>query len=171
MAQYMRWKIALVPVSLFVVAQAIHPVSPDPDPRPLTHVGAAPPQIVQILNRSCRDCHSMGTEWPWYARIAPVSWMVAHDVKKGRKFLNFSEWDSYSKGQKMAYLAAMGSATSQERMPPKRYLMVHPKAKLSAADRSLLKDWSKAEFRRVKSPLTQTRTDATQQPADTIAGM
>jgi hypothetical protein len=105
-----------------------------------------------ILNRSCRDCHSMATEWPWYARIAPVSWLVSDDVDKGREFLNFSKWDSYSKGQKMAFLAAMASATAQDRMPPQRYLVLHPEAKLSDADRQILKSWSRSEFRRVKSP-------------------
>jgi hypothetical protein len=149
----MRLKLALACVALFAAAQAVHPVSPDPDPKPLVQVGGATPQVMGILNRSCRDCHSMGTEWPWYARIAPVSWMVAADVEKGRKFLNFSEWDSYTKGQKMAYLAAMGSATAQERMPPKRYVVVHPNSKLSPADRDILKQWSRSEFRRVKSPV------------------
>lgn len=147
----MRWKITLAFVSLFAAAQAIRPISPEPDPRPLAHVGGATPEVMQILNRSCRDCHSMGTEWPWYSRIAPVSWMVAADVEKGRKFLNFSQWESYTRGQKMGYLAAMGAATAHERMPPKRYVMVHPKSRLSDADRAVLKDWSKAEFRRVKT--------------------
>jgi hypothetical protein len=86
--------------------------------------------------------------------------MVADDVEKGRKFLNFSRWDSYSKGQKMAFLAAMSSATAQDRMPPKRYVVLHSEAELSAADRKILKDWSKSEFRRVKSPPQTTRFDA-----------
>jgi hypothetical protein len=149
----MRWKSAIVlVVCLFAALQAIHPVSPDPNPRPLTQVGAASPEVVGLLNRSCRDCHSMGTEWPWYARIAPVSWLVSEDIEKGRKFLNFSKWDAYSKGQKMAFLAAMASATAQDRMPPKRYLVLHPAAKLSDADRKVLKDWSRSEFRRIKTP-------------------
>jgi hypothetical protein len=155
----MRWKVAMLVVCLFAAAQAIRPVSPDPKPQPLVRIGGATPEVMGILNRSCRDCHSLGTEWPWYARIAPVSWMVEDDVKKGRRFLNFSKWDSYSKGQKMAYLAAMASATSHDRMPPKRYILVHPEAELSAVDRKILKDWSRSEFRRVKSPpQTQSRS-------------
>jgi hypothetical protein len=52
----------------------------------------------------------------------------------------------------------MASATSQDRMPPKRYLVLHPQATLSAADRKVLKDWSRSEFRRIKSaPRTHTR--------------
>jgi hypothetical protein len=154
-------KSAIVGVCLFGALQAIHPVSPDPNPRPLVRVGGASDEVVSILNRSCRDCHSMGTEWPWYARIAPVSWMVSEDVDKGRRFLNFSRWDAYTRGQKMAFLAAMASATAQERMPPKRYLVLHPQAALSDADRKILKDWSRSEFRRIKSPpQTQTRLNS-----------
>jgi hypothetical protein len=154
----MRWKSATVFVCLFGALQAIYPVSPDPNPQPLVQVGGASEAVMGVLNRSCRDCHSLGTEWPWYARIAPVSWMVSGDVEKGRSFLNFSKWDTYTKGQKMAFLAAMASATGQERMPPKRYLILHPRATLSTDDRRILKDWSRSEFRRIKSPpRTQTR--------------
>jgi hypothetical protein len=157
----MLWKSAILVVCLFGALQAIHPVSPDPNPRPLAQVGGASAEVMGILNRSCRDCHSMGTEWPWYARIAPVSWMVSEDIDKGRNFLNFSNWNTYTKGQKMAFLAAMSSATAQDRMPPRRYLFLHPEAKLSAADRKILKDWSRSEFRRIKSPpQTQTRVSA-----------
>jgi hypothetical protein len=148
----MRWKIAMTGVCVFAGLQFVHPVTPHLNPKPLTQVGAATPAVMNILNRSCRDCHSMKTNWPWYARVAPVSWLVDQDVKKGRAFLNFSDWEKYPKSRKMAYLAAMASATSQDRMPPKRYLVLHPEAKLSESDRQILKEWSRSEFRRMRTP-------------------
>lgn len=63
-----------------------NPVSPPP-----TREIAAPARIEALLIRACYDCHSNRTRWPWYSRVAPVSWLVARDVTLGRKELNFSE--------------------------------------------------------------------------------
>src|SRR2546423_15539812 len=63
---------------------------------PITKDIAAPPRIESILRRGCYDCHSNQTRWPWYAYVAPVSWLAIRDVDSGRKHLNFSTWDKYS---------------------------------------------------------------------------
>lgn len=55
----------------------------------------APPAVKAILKRACYDCHSHETRWPWYTRIAPLSWMIAADVRVGRRVLNFSTWNQY----------------------------------------------------------------------------
>ena len=146
----MRWKIAAVLVSLIAAAQLIKPLPPaaNQSTADLSAISELAPAAA-ILNRSCRDCHSMGTAWPWYARIAPVSWLVAQDVSKGRQFLNFSRWDAYRPAQKLGFLAAMASATSQDRMPPPRYLWLHPGSRLSYADRQTITTWANAEFRRI----------------------
>src|SRR5947207_10994960 len=52
----------------------------------------APPEVEAILRESCFDCHSNETRWPFYARIAPGSWLMARDVNKGRSRMDFSEW-------------------------------------------------------------------------------
>jgi hypothetical protein len=87
-----------------------------------------------------------------------MSWMVAHDVERGRRFLNFSEWHTYSRAQKLAYFAAMASAANQKRMPPGRYLVMHPEARLSVEDRDVLKSWSRSEFRRLSRLRTANRS-------------
>src|SRR6185436_12929985 len=56
----------------------------------------APAPVDAILRRACYDCHSNESRWPWYGYVAPVSWLVADDVKQGRKHLNFSDWNEYS---------------------------------------------------------------------------
>ena len=63
---------------------------------PITAPLAAQAELAQVLERSCYDCHSNQTRWPWYASVAPVSWLVARDVDRGRHELNFSAWDGYS---------------------------------------------------------------------------
>ncbi|MCF6201650.1 MAG: heme-binding domain-containing protein, partial [Hydrogenimonas sp.] len=55
----------------------------------------APAKVQEIFIRSCYDCHSNRTNWPWYSAIAPAKWFVVRDVNVGRKWLNFSEWESY----------------------------------------------------------------------------
>ena len=49
----------------------------------------APEEVMAIIQRACYDCHSNETRWPWYSRVAPVSWFVVSHVKKARGDLNF----------------------------------------------------------------------------------
>ena len=84
---------------LIVIIQFIRPdMSNIPeDPAKTIHAFVkVPDDIAAILVRSCYDCHSYTTRWPWYSQIAPVSWLIAYDVRSARKHLNFSEWSSYS---------------------------------------------------------------------------
>src|SRR5436305_15338897 len=85
-------------LSLIAIAVLIQlvPVRRDNPPAPLAARLTAPPDVTAILRRSCSDCHSNETVWPWYSRVAPVSWLVANDVHGGRHQLNSSEWNGYS---------------------------------------------------------------------------
>ncbi len=152
----MRWKITGFVVLGFLAVQLVQPVTVPVNPaKPLLKGADAPEPVLHIINRACRDCHSYNTTFPWYSKISPFSWAVAKDVDDGRKFLNFSQWDTYSRGQKMAFVAAMASAANQERMPPKRYVFLHPDARLSDNDRQIIKSWSRSEFRKLaKRPAT-----------------
>jgi mono/diheme cytochrome c family protein len=87
------------------------------------------PATRALARQACFDCHSNETEWPAYASIAPVSWLVQHDVDEGRAALNFSEW---TRPQKEAKEAA--KEVREGEMPPTAYTLVHPHARLSAAD-------------------------------------
>lgn len=82
---------------------------------------------------ACFDCHSNQTVWPWYSNIAPISWLIQRDVDEGRTHLNFSTW-SLDKGAKAPFMVSSGQ------MPPARYLIVHPEANLSAADKAAFVD-------------------------------
>jgi heme-binding protein len=86
-----------------------------------------------VLDRSCRDCHSNGTVWPSYARVAPVSWLMAYAVTKGRDAVNFSEWASYSPEQQRSLLALSCQDASEGKMPGV-YARLHPETRLSPQD-------------------------------------
>src|SRR5215831_3235209 len=51
------------------------------------------PGTRELAKRACFDCHSNETVWPWYSRVAPVSWLTQRDVNGGRRHVNFSEWN------------------------------------------------------------------------------
>ena len=91
------------------------------------------PATRALAARTCFDCHSNQTVWPWYAHIAPVSWLLRHDVDDGREHVNFSEWDRLQRGLRGARGDVM-----EGRMPPWYYLPLHPQAKLSTAEKEAL---------------------------------
>jgi len=102
---------------------------------------SAPPEIQNTLRRSCYDCHSNQTQWPWYSHVAPFSWAVARDIELGRRQLNFSEWAGYYPVTRRRKLQWMGRALQQEAMPPLSYRLIHPSSRLSPQDRAQLERW------------------------------
>jgi hypothetical protein len=98
--------------------------------------------VKAILRRACYDCHSNETQWPWYSRIAPISWLLARDVREGQAELNFSTWNQYSPQQQVKKLQESWKEIAAGDMRPWLCLPVHRDARLSAADRSLLRQWS-----------------------------
>lgn len=91
------------------------------------------PATRTLARQACFDCHSNETEWPAYASVAPVSWLVQHDVDEGRAALNFSEW---TRPQKEAKEAA--KEVREGEMPPAAYRLIHAHARLSAEERDRL---------------------------------
>lgn len=105
-----------------------------------------------LLHRSTRpsnaryDCHSNQTPWPWYSRVAPISWMAAHDVELGRKEINFSEWGSYYPITRKRKLQSMDRSLRRDAMPPWSYQIIHPDGRLTEADRAALERWIDSEI-------------------------
>lgn len=111
------------------------------------------PEVASMLKRSCMDCHSNQTAWPWYSYVAPMSWLVEKDVRQGRDHINFSEWDQYSFKQREKFLADVASAVKNRQMPLPQYTLIHPDARLSDADMDVLYAWARVERRRLKATL------------------
>lgn len=104
--------------------------------------GDAPPEILKFLRRSCYDCHSNETRWPWYSRLPPGSWMIGKDVKNGRRVMNFSEWSKIPPRQVAALTTAACIDLKNQRMPKKEYLVLHPEAKPNNAEVTRFCEWS-----------------------------
>jgi mono/diheme cytochrome c family protein len=91
------------------------------------------PATRALVARACFDCHSNHTVWPWYAQVAPVSWLVQQDVDEGRAHVNFSEWNRLQRG-----LRGVRNDVMRGQMPPWYYLPLHPQARLSSVETETL---------------------------------
>lgn len=109
------------------------------------------PEVAAILDRSCRDCHSSKTTWPWYSNVAPVSWWVIDHVNHGRTHLNYSEWGKLKHEDQDKSLREICDEVMDGNMPLPSYLPMHPQARLSEPDKKTLCDWTEAERKRLES--------------------
>ena len=127
----------LVAVALLLLFLALLQLVPYGRDHTNPPVGAEPqwdsPQTRALAVRACFDCHSNETVWPWYSKVAPMSWLIQRDVNQGRRSLDFSEWDRPRRQEG-------GGARTVERgsMPPSYYVWLHPTAGLSSTETQAL---------------------------------
>ena len=149
----LRW-IVVVVACLFVVAQFSRPARTNPavdQSLSLESRVQVSPLVSAIIDRSCSDCHSNKTRWPWYSNVAPVSWFVIDHVNEGRQNLNFSEWGRYTKRDTDGLLKQICQEVKAGAMPLSSYTPLHPGSKLSAEDKKILCDWANAERQRINA--------------------
>jgi hypothetical protein len=143
MKKKLKWVFGALLV-VFGLLQFTNPARTNPPVvNDLAATNPPPPEITALLRAACYDCHSHETKWPVYSRIAPSSWLVVGDVNEGRKHLNFSVWpaDPAAIAKKLERINEM---LDYREMPPKKYTMLHPEARLTDAQRKQLMDWSDA---------------------------
>jgi hypothetical protein len=136
--------VVLVAVVVLFAAQLI-PIShtnPPVDPsRSFYATEPVPADLHATFENSCKDCHSNRTVWPWYSYIAPVSWMVADDVRGGRRHLNFDEWNTYTPAKKEKRMEDICEQVTNGDMPDSKYLVIHRHARLTQSERESVCDW------------------------------
>lgn len=103
---------------------------------------AVPDDVAAILKRSCNDCHSHTTLFPWYSNIAPFSWVLIDHVDHGRSHLNFSVWNTYETTKKIRKLEEICEQLESKAMPLPSYLWLHRDAILTDDDSKVLCDWA-----------------------------
>jgi len=135
-----HWKKILLGLGVVFVGIQLVPVSRS-NPG-ITADAPVPAQVKKVLRRACQDCHSHETSWPWYAYVAPVSWLIEHDVEEGREHLNLSTWDAYAPGRRAKLFKEIRAEVDEGAMPPWYYVAMHPSARLSEGDLALLRGWS-----------------------------
>jgi Haem-binding domain len=131
---------ALLLIQLIQPSRANSPVTPS---RSLAAHMAVPPEVQSVLKRACYDCHSSETVWPWYSRVAPVSWYVAHDVNVARSHINFQDWEAQINPQEgLEHLGLTCKLMREGKMPPADYLLMHKYANVSPADTNAVCAWT-----------------------------
>ncbi len=129
-------------IILIVILIAIQFIPVDKTNPTVTAELDAPTEIISIFKRSCYDCHSNETAWPWYSNIAPVSWLVAGDVKDARAHLNFSEWGNLSRKDRVKMKEEIWKEIEKEKMPLWKYNIMRPEASLTQKNKDLFRDWA-----------------------------
>ncbi len=133
-------------VGIFILLQVIQVTTPKiPEELDKSKELKASNEINTLLKTSCYDCHSYETNMPWYGNIAPVSWEVKGNIKKGRELLNFQEWGDYSEEKRQKIYKGIVKSINM-RMPLPMYLTLHQDAKLSSKERKLIKEWAKSKI-------------------------
>jgi len=143
----MNWK-KLVGISFIAVVLIIQlipsgrpEVIPD-NPNDLMLNNSVPDSVSNLLRTACYDCHSNETNYPWYAYVAPVSWLVARDINIGKSNMNLSDWQLNSKIDKAKILGDIQDEVEDGSMPMPIYILMHPEAKLTVKQREMLIEWS-----------------------------
>lgn len=139
-------KILIGVLAVFVAMQLV-PIdrSNPPEDGPLQ----PPPDVAKVLERSCNDCHSNKTTWPWYGYVAPASWLLKRDIVEGREHLNFSTWRQYDAKKQAKLFKETWQEVEEGEMPLPIYLVMHRDAALSDADKALLRQWTQNERARL----------------------
>jgi len=159
----LRTSLAAAVIVLGGVSLLVHPfgaVKAHAPAGPLLTGAVVDAETLRILQRSCQNCHSQNTDWPWYSYIAPASWLIEKDVHDSRSHMNLSGWSQYSLEEKQELLANLAAAVRSRQMPPPRYTLMHRSAKLSELELDRIYQWARGERRRLKSLATDGSASA-----------
>jgi hypothetical protein len=138
-------KILLILLLLFVAIQFFRPTdnhSSTLSDNDITKHFVVPDTVLHILTRSCYDCHSNNTVYPWYDRIQPVAWWLNSHVRGGKRELNFSEFAANPPNRQQKKLKGIAQEIRKGDMPLDSYLWIHTYARLSATEQTLVIDWA-----------------------------
>lgn len=140
------WKLGVVILFLpvlvlqsFQIDRTAPPINPT---ETLEAAVSVPADISMIIGRSCNDCHSHKTSYPWYAYVQPTGWFLKGHIDDGREELNFSVFNTYSDSKKAKKLEEVCDEVTAGSMPLPSYLWIHRSAALSDSDRKALCDWT-----------------------------
>lgn len=141
--KWVRWLIGIA--AFFVIIQGIRPARTNPPINSSQEIAAkmsVDPAVQQIFSRSCDDCHSQRTVWPWYSNVAPVSWLVIRDVDAGRRHMNFSNFAMTPPRRLARTLDNVCREVRSGDMPMTIYVPMHPQSKLTAQDVNAICQWT-----------------------------
>lgn len=135
--------------------QFVRPERTNPPVEPalaLEALAPAPREVAELVRRACYDCHSHETRWPWYSHVAPASWLVARDVREGRRQLNFSRWGHYNQYVRADLVDEACRRVVDGSMPLPAYRLMHRSGRLTDDEIAVFCAWTRAEAARLVEP-------------------
>ena len=143
---------AICIVAAFLVIQFFRPDFTNPPVNQAETLEAStevPENVRAIINRSCKDCHSNETVYPWYSKIQPSAWFLDDHIHAGRTEMNFSVWNTYETRRKRRKLDEICEMVKSRAMPLPSYLWIHRDAQLSDDEINILCEWTNRESERL----------------------
>jgi len=114
----------------------------------ISKVLSVPDSVLVMLHNTCYDCHSNNTRYPWYSNIQPVGWLLARDISRGKKQLNFNEFGEYIPRRQLSKLEGIADNVRDNTMPLKSYRLIHRSARLNENEKRLLINWAERSIDR-----------------------
>lgn len=135
-------KTNLVLILLVICVWLLQFIKPEePEYMPVGNLTGVPDEVNSIIRNSCFNCHSTETNLKWYDKFTPVNFFVYEHIRKGRKAMDFSKWDSLAPAQQNAKLYYSLNKILEGEMPLPSYTAIHSNAKLSDRDIQILKEF------------------------------
>lgn len=148
-------KILFILIAVLVIIQFFHPdKNTDDSPaeaNDISKVLSVPDNVHDIMQKSCYDCHSNNTEYPWYAEIQPVSWWLNNHIVEGKDEVNFNEFATYSLRRQYKKLEEIIEQVKEDEMPLSSYTLIHKDAVLSKDQKLALSSWASSAMESMKA--------------------
>ena len=142
----LKWVLVVIATAL-VVVQFIRPaknISNGPAVSNIAQAYIVPPKVLAVLERSCYDCHSNNTAYPWYAEVQPVGWYLNKHIQDGKRGLNYDEYLTYRVMKQYRRFKDVIDKIESDEMPLPSYLLIHRYARLSGEEKQELVQWCTA---------------------------
>lgn len=98
--------------------------------------------VKPIFQRSCFDCHSSQTQYPWYYKVPGVRQMIDADIKEAKEHLDFeNDFPFKSHAMPLEDLNAIAEETQKDTMPPLMYRLMHSDTKLTEIEKNKITNW------------------------------
>ena len=148
----MKRKILLTLIAIIIIIQFIRPSknkSAEVSANDISRHYAVPANVDDIFKRSCNDCHTNNTSYPWYTNIQPVGWWMQWHVNEGKSHLNLSEFATYAPKRQHHKLEETIEMVKEGEMPLDSYLWMHRNATLSKEDQATVVNWADALMKEI----------------------
>jgi hypothetical protein len=154
--KYVKILVAILGVALIAV-QFLRPAKNRSQPAPGSGIESAfpvPGHVMQIFRRSCFDCHSDSTVYPWYAEIQPLGWWLNSHIEDGKRHLDFDRFASYRPVRQYGKFKDIVEQLQQDEMPLGSYLFIHRYARLATDEKEEVIHWSGAMIDSMRTRFT-----------------